>query len=224
MPSRARRPPAAARRIFRWGLTENLPTGKMALDCLVTLALLFRRREPRCSGAQRGLGGFVCGLRASSCAGRGADVQHRCREMRGLGGECHCRYHRLSTLGAPRSWTTLAFVSVRPQHRFLQVIGKNPRGSLATPEEADLDDEQIRALLASPRYLPEREVIAERSQIYHSEREGLTPSSSQSLNFIGTGKPVAWLSHHKTLGQDESPEKEQNAHVLRGNESVFQRC
>ena len=96
--------------------------------------------------------------------------------------------------------------------------------SLATPEEADLDDEQIRALLASPRYLPEREVIAERSQIYHSERGGLTPSSSQSLNFIGTGKPVAWLSHHKTLGQDEFSEREQNAHVLRGNESVFQRC
>ena len=100
----------------------------MALDCLVTLALLFRRREPRCSGAQRGLGGFVCGLRASSCAGRGADVQHRCREVRGLGRECHCRYHRHSTLVAPRSWTTLAFVSVSPQHRFLQVIDKNPRG------------------------------------------------------------------------------------------------
>ena len=30
--------------------------------------------------------------------------------------------------------------------------------SLATPQEADLDDEQIRALLASPRYSSEREV------------------------------------------------------------------
>ena len=29
--------------------------------------------------------------------------------------------------------------------------------SFATPEEADLDDEQIRALLFSLRYLPERE-------------------------------------------------------------------
>ena len=54
--------------------------------------------------------------------------------------------------------------------------------SLATPQEADLDDEQIRALLASPRYLPERDASAERSQIYHSEREGLMSSSSQSLN------------------------------------------
>ena len=63
--------------------------------------------------------------------------------------------------------------------------------SIATPQKADLDDEQIRALLASPRYLPERETSAERSQIYHSEREGLMSSSFQSLNFFGTGKPVA---------------------------------
>ena len=36
--------------------------------------------------------------------------------------------------------------------------------SIATPQEAeDLDDEQIRALLASPRYQPEREASAERS-------------------------------------------------------------
>ena len=41
--------------------------------------------------------------------------------------------------------------------------------SLATPPGADLDDEQIRALLASPRYLLEREASAERSQIYHFE-------------------------------------------------------
>ena len=63
--------------------------------------------------------------------------------------------------------------------------------NLATPQEADLDDEQIRALLASPRFLPEREASAERSQTYHSEREGLMSSSSQSLNFMGTGKAVA---------------------------------
>ena len=41
----------------------------------------------------------------------------------------------------------------------------------------------------------EREASAERSQIYHSDREGLMSSSSQSLNFISTGKLVAWLSH-----------------------------
>ena len=43
--------------------------------------------------------------------------------------------------------------------------------SLATPQEADLDDEQIRALLASPRYLTKREASAERSQVYHSEEK-----------------------------------------------------
>ena len=40
--------------------------------------------------------------------------------------------------------------------------------SLATPQEADLDDQQIRMLLASPPYLPEREASAEGSQISHS--------------------------------------------------------
>ena len=50
--------------------------------------------------------------------------------------------------------------------------------SLAMPQEADLDDEQIRTLLASPRYLLEREASAERSHIHHSEREGLMSNSS----------------------------------------------
>ena len=71
--------------------------------------------------------------------------------------------------------------------------------SLATPQEADLDDEHIRILLASPRYLLEREASAERSQIYPSEREGLMSSSSQSLNFFGTRKAMAWLSQQKSL-------------------------
>ena len=52
--------------------------------------------------------------------------------------------------------------------------------SIATLQEANLDDEQIRALLALPPYLPEREASAERSQVYHSVREGLMHSSSQS--------------------------------------------
>ena len=90
--------------------------------------------------------------------------------------------------------------------------------SLATPQEADLDDEQIRALLASPQCLREREAIAERSQIHHSERECLL---SRSLNVIGTRKPMAWLSHQKRLGQDEFSERGQPDDVLRGNESVL---
>ena len=43
--------------------------------------------------------------------------------------------------------------------------------SIATPQEADLDDEQLRTLLASPLYPQERGASAERSQVYHSERE-----------------------------------------------------
>ena len=92
--------------------------------------------------------------------------------------------------------------------------------SLATAQEADLDDEQIRALLASPRYLPVREARAERSHIYHSDREGLISSSSRSPNFIGTGRPVAWLSHTKRLGQDEFSGREQADDVSRGNEPI----
>ena len=65
-----------------------------------------------------------------------------------------------------------------------------------------LDDEQIRALLASPRYLTERVASAERSQVYHFEREGLMSSSSQSLNFISTGQFVALFSHQSRLNQD----------------------
>ena len=45
--------------------------------------------------------------------------------------------------------------------------------SIATPQGLDLDDDKIRALLASSLYLQEREASAERSQVYHSEREKL---------------------------------------------------
>ena len=82
--------------------------------------------------------------------------------------------------------------------------------SLATLQEADVDDEQIRALLASPRYLLEREASAEQSQINHSEREGLMSSSSQSLNFTGTGELVALFSHQSRLNQEEFSERESN--------------
>ena len=52
--------------------------------------------------------------------------------------------------------------------------------SIATlPPESDLDDEQVRALLASPLYLHDREASADRSHVYHSVRENLVSSSSQ---------------------------------------------
>ena len=47
-----------------------------------------------------------------------------------------------------------------------------------SPPESHLDGEQVRALLASLLYLQEREANADRSQIYHSERENSVLSSS----------------------------------------------
>ena len=63
-----------------------------------------------------------------------------------------------------------------PRDLSLLCSTQNSIERLATRREADLDDEQIRAMLASPRFLPGREASAERSQIYHSEREGLMSS------------------------------------------------
>ena len=60
------------------------------------------------------------------------------------------------------------------------------------PPDSDLDDEQIRALLASPLYTREREETAERSQVYHCARENLISSSSQDP--ISTGTRVALFS------------------------------
>ena len=77
--------------------------------------------------------------------------------------------------------------------------------SIATPPESDFDDEQLRALLASPLYLQERGASAERSQVYRSERESLMSSSSQDPTtistgkLVGTGKPVAVFSSQSRL-------------------------
>ena len=72
--------------------------------------------------------------------------------------------------------------------------------SIATHPESGLDDEQLRALRASPLYLQEREASAERSQVYHSEREGLMSSSSQDPTSVG--KLVAVFSSQNRLNQD----------------------
>ena len=70
--------------------------------------------------------------------------------------------------------------------------------SIVTPPlDADWDDEQLRALLASPLYLQEREENAGRSQVYHSKRQDLTSSSSQDP--ITTGRLVALFSSKNRL-------------------------
>ena len=75
--------------------------------------------------------------------------------------------------------------------------------SLATPQEADLVDEQIRILMASPRYLPEREASAERPQIYHSGGEGLISSSSQGRTFSAQGN--LWHGSRTLFSKISSP-------------------
>ena len=81
--------------------------------------------------------------------------------------------------------------------------------SIATPLEADLDDEQRRTLLASPLYLQERGASAERSQVYHSFRENLMSSSSQDPRLGGTRKPVAVFSNQSNLNQDTFSDRDQ---------------
>ena len=68
------------------------------------------------------------------------------------------------------------------------------------------DNEQLRALLASPLYVQEREASAERSQVSHSERENLISSSSQDP--ISTGKLVTsqnWLNQETFTDREDFP-------------------
>ena len=66
-----------------------------------------------------------------------------------------------------------------------------------SPPDSDLDDEQIRALLASPLYLQEREANAERSQVFDSTRENFKSSSSKDP--ISTARPVALFASKKQV-------------------------
>ena len=96
--------------------------------------------------------------------------------------------------------------------------------SIATPlPESDLDDEQLRALLASPLYVQEQEASAEHSQVFHSERENLMSSSSHDP--IGTGKLVALFSSHNRLNQETFSDREEfslrHQQVFGSTESFF---
>ena len=65
--------------------------------------------------------------------------------------------------------------------------------SIATPPlESDLDDDQIRNMLASPLFIQEREASADRSRVYHSFRENSVSSSSHFRE--SAGKPAALFS------------------------------
>ena len=72
-------------------------------------------------------------------------------------------------------FTELEDLPVRPlsHHQSIIATTYDSAESIATPPDSDLDDEQLRALVASPLYQQEREASAERSQVYHCEGESV---------------------------------------------------
>ena len=74
------------------------------------------------------------------------------------------------------------------------------------PPESDVDDEQIRTLLASPLYLQEREASADRLRVYHSIRENSVSSSSHFSECAG--KPAAMFSHKRKSSQETISDRE----------------
>ena len=81
--------------------------------------------------------------------------------------------------------------------------------SIATPPDSDLEDEQLRKMLASPLYLREREEDEGQARAYHSKRESLVVHSSRNLEV--SGKPTRSVyrsekqmhNEHKLITQDE---------------------
>ena len=79
--------------------------------------------------------------------------------------------------------------------------------SIATlPAESDWDDEQIRNMLASPLYLQEREVSADRSRLYHSSRENSVSSSSHFRE--SAGKLAAMFAHKRKSSEEILSDRE----------------
>ena len=87
---------------------------------------------------------------------------------------------------------------------------------IATPSpESDLDDEQIRTMLASPLHLQEREASADRSRVCHSLREKSVSSSSHFGENMGkpvaresTENPVALFSNRRKSSQGTLSDRE----------------
>ena len=78
--------------------------------------------------------------------------------------------------------------------------------SIATPPDSDLEDEQLRKVLASPLYFREREENERQTQAYHSERESLMASSSRDLE--AAGKLDAMFSCHNESSQNTFSERD----------------
>ena len=82
----------------------------------------------------------------------------------------------------------------------------SPESIATLPPESDLDDEQIRNMLASPLYSQEREASADRSRVNHSYRENSVSSSSL---FRASGRrPAAVFSHKRKSNQESHSDRE----------------
>ena len=90
-------------------------------------------------------------------------------------------------------------------HQSITASSYDSEESIATHPESDFDDEQLRALLASPLYLQERGASAERSPVCHSERENLMSSLfiSRSDKYRETFRSVC------------KPEQVESRHIVR---------
>ena len=71
----------------------------------------------------------------------------------------------------------------------------------APPPGSDLDDDQIRNMVASPLYLQERELSADQSRVDHSFRERSVSSSSHLWE--SAGKLAGWCSRTKESSDRE---------------------
>ena len=91
--------------------------------------------------------------------------------------------------------------------------------SIATPPDSDLEDEQLRKMLASPLYTevsekPDAESIqkrvanAQRAQAYQSWRESLMSSSSRDLEV--SGKPDAVFSCHSESSRNTFSQRDRS--------------
>ena len=89
----------------------------------------------------------------------------------------------------------------------------SPENIATPPPWSDLDDEQVWNMLASPLYLQEREVSADRSQ--DSFRENSAPSSSHFRE--SAGKFAAVFSHKRKSGQETGSDRRR--HFLRTSTS-----
>ena len=80
--------------------------------------------------------------------------------------------------------------------------------SIATPPDSELEDEQLRKMLASRLHFQERDENEGQTQAYHSERESLMINSSPNPEI--SRKPEAVFSCHSESNQNTFSERDRS--------------